>query len=77
MKKIIITEKIKQKVNNKIRNRALLKVKSQLAEKHLTIEEFSEEELEILLAEQETQIKNKLKLTGLGLMLIALGLRPF
>jgi hypothetical protein len=51
----------KEKIDNYFREKAIIATKARLAENHLTIEEFSDEELEVIIQEEERKIKDDFK----------------
>jgi len=61
-----------KKFNKFVRERAIMATKARLAEKHLKIEEFTDEELEIIIKEEEERFKDKLKTTTLGIIIASL-----
>jgi len=70
----IKSQTVKDKVSFKIREKAILATKARLAENHKTFEDFSDEELEIIIADEERKIKDDLKTKSLVAALAILGL---
>lgn len=65
---------LKDKVKFKIREKAILATKARLAENHKTFEDFSDEELEIIILDEERKIIDDLKTKSLIGALAILGL---
>lgn len=65
---------LKDKVNFKIRKKAILATKARLAEIHKTFENFTDEELEIIIADEERKIIDDLKTKSFIAVLAILGL---
>lgn len=70
----IKSDSIKDKVKLKIREKAILATKARLAENHKTFEDFSDEELEVIIADEERKIIDDLKTKSLVGALAILGL---
>lgn len=70
----IKSQSVKDKVAFKIREKAILATKARLAENHKTFEDFSDEELEIIISDEERKIKDDLKTKSLVAALAILGL---
>ena len=68
---------IKEKINFKIREKAILATKARLAENHKTFNDFSDDELEIIIADEERKIIDDLKSKSLVAALAVLGLNFF
>lgn len=68
---------IKDKINFKIREKAVLSTKARLAENHKTFNDFSDDELEIIIADEERKIIDDLKSKSLVAALAVLGLNFF
>jgi len=68
---------IKEKINFKIREKAILSTKARLAENHKTFDDFSDDELEIIIADEERKIIDDLKNKSLVAALAFLGLNFF
>lgn len=67
-------KQLKQAVKNKIREKAILSTKARLAEHHKTFDDYTDEELEIIIADEETKIRDDLKTKSLVGALAILGL---
>ena len=70
----IKSEELKQKIDLKIQERAVLSLKSKLAEKHKSFDDYNDEELEIMLSEEKRKIQDNLKNMTLTAVLTLLGL---
>jgi uncharacterized membrane protein len=70
----IKSQTIKDKISFKIREKAILSTKARLAENHKSFEDFNDEELEIIIADEERKIKDELKTKSLVVALAVLGL---
>lgn len=68
---------VKDKINFKIREKAILSTKARLAENHKTFNDFSDDELEIIIADEERKIIDDLKNKSLVAALAFLGLNFF
>jgi len=68
---------IKDKINFKIREKAILATKARLAENHKTFNDFNDDELEIIIADEERKIIDDLKSKSLVAALAVLGLNFF
>jgi len=68
---------VKEKINFKIREKAILSTKARLAENHKTFDDFSDDELEIIIADEERKIIDDLKNKSLVAALAFLGLNFF
>jgi len=68
---------LKDQINLKIREKAILSTKARLAENHKTFNDFSDEELEIIIADEERKIIDDLKNKSLVAALAFLGLNFF
>lgn len=66
--------KLKDAVKNKIREKAILSTKARLAEHHKTFDDYTDEELEIIILDEENKIKDDLKTKSLVGALAILGL---
>ena len=71
------SNKLKDAVNSKIREKAVLATKARLAENHKTFFDYSDEQLEIIIADEERKIIDDLKTKSLVVALAALGLNFF
>jgi Cdc6-like AAA superfamily ATPase len=65
---------LKDGIKNKIRERAILSTKARLAEHHKTFDDYTDEELEIIIIDEEKKIKDDLKTKTLVAALAILGL---
>jgi len=73
----IKSNSVKEKINLKIREKAILATKARLAENHKTFDNFSDDELEIIIADEERKIIDDLKNKSLVAALAFLGLNFF
>lgn len=73
----IKSEKLKEAINLKIREKAILATKARLIENHKTLDDYSDDELEIIIADEERKIIDDLKTKSLVVALAALGLNFF
>lgn len=71
------SQKLKDAVASKIREKAVIATKARLAENHKTFDDFSDEQLEIIIADEERKIIDDLKTKSLVVALAALGLNFF
>ena len=71
------SRKLKDAVNSKIREKAVLATRARLIENHKTFEDYSDEQLEIIIADEERKIIDDLKTKSLVVALAALGLNFF
>jgi len=70
----IKSDSVKEKINLKIREKAILATKARLIENHKTFDDFSDEELEVIIADEERKIIDDLKTKSLVASLAILGL---
>jgi hypothetical protein len=70
----IKSKKLKDAISKKIREKAILSTKARLAEHHKTFDDYSDEELEIIISNEEQKIKDDLKTKSLVAALAVLGL---
>jgi hypothetical protein len=70
----IKSEELKDKVKLKIRKRAILATKARLIENHKTFDDYTDTELEIIIADEEAKIHDNLKGKTLVVALAVLGL---
>lgn len=70
----IKSRELRDVIKNKIREKAILSTKARLAEHHKTFEDYTDEELEIIISDEETKIKDDLKTKTLVGALAILGL---
>jgi hypothetical protein len=68
---------IKEAVNAKIREKAVLATKARLVENHKSFDDYTDEQLEIIIADEERKIVDDLKTKSLVVALAALGLNFF
>ncbi len=68
------SDKLKDAVNSKIRENAILATRARLAQMHKTFDDYSDEEIEIIVADEERKIIDDLKTKSLVVALTALGL---
>ncbi|MCT7632938.1 hypothetical protein [Aliarcobacter butzleri] len=73
----IKSQQLKDAINLKIREKAILSTKARLIENHKTFDDFSDEDLEIIIADEERKIVDDLKIKSLVVALAALGLNFF
>lgn len=73
----IKSQQLKDAINLKIREKAILSTKARLIENHKTFDDFSDEDLEIIIADEERKIIDDLKTKSLVVALAALGLNFF
>ncbi len=66
-----------KKYSDLIRERAIAQAKAKIASNGKNIRDFTEEQLEIIVAEEEYQIKNKLKTSTFMSVLAFFGLAAF
>ncbi|MAD41382.1 MAG: hypothetical protein CL623_03220 [Arcobacter sp.] len=71
------SQKLKDAVNSKIREKAVLATKARLVENHKTFDDYSDEQLEVIIADEERKIIDDLKTKSLVVALAALGLNFF
>ena len=73
----IKSQQLKDSINLKIREKAILSTKARLIENHKSFDYYSYEELEIIIADEERKIIDDLKTKSLVVALAALGLNFF
>ena len=66
--------KLKSAVNDKIQERAILNLKAELVMRHKTFDDYTDEELEIMISSEKRKIKDDLKTKSLVGALALLGL---
>ena len=71
------SNKLKDAVKSKIREKAVLATKARLAENHKTFNDYLDEQLEVIIADEERKIIDDLKTKSLVVALAALGLNFF
>lgn len=64
----------KDKINFKIRKKAILSTKAKLAQENKTFEDYNDEELEIIIAHEENKITDSFKSNAITGVLVLLGL---
>ncbi|NND69274.1 MAG: hypothetical protein HKN19_16910 [Halioglobus sp.] len=69
-----LKESVQDKYRGKIRERAITQAKARIALSERKFEDFSEDELEIIVKDEEDKVKRSLKQTGVVALLITLGL---
>ncbi|MBD3790361.1 MAG: hypothetical protein IE885_08405 [Campylobacterales bacterium] len=70
----IKSDKIKEKIDAKIQEKAVLNLKAELAMRHKTFDDYTDEELEIMLVREKDKIIHELKNRSLVAALALLGL---
>ena len=73
----IKSQQLKDSINLKIREKAILATKARLVENYKTFDDYSDEQLEIIIADEERKIVDDLKTKSLVVALAALGLNFF
>lgn len=73
----IKSNKVKDAINLKIREKAIIATKARLIENHKSFDDFSDEDLEIIIADEERKIVDDLKTKSLVVALAALGINFF
>ncbi len=68
-------DRILDKYKSKVRERAITQAKARIALSEKKMEDFTEEELEIIVADEEENVKRSLKQSAVVAILITLGLR--
>ena len=69
-----LKESVQDKYRSRIRERAITQAKARIALSERKFEDFSEDELEIIVKDEEEKVKRSLKQTGVVALLITLGL---
>ncbi len=69
-----LKDSILDKYRSKIRERAITQAKARIALSSKPLEDFTEEELEIIVRDEEEKVKSTLKQSGVVALLITLGL---
>ena len=67
-------KELKDSIKIKIREKAILSTKARIAEHHKTFDDYTDEELEIIISDEENKIINDLKTKSLVAALAILGL---
>ncbi len=70
----IKSKKLKEGIKRKIREKAILSTKARLAEHHKTFDDYTDEELEVIILDEENKIIDSLKTKTLVGALAILGL---
>ena len=70
----IQSNKLKDKIDEKIQEKAILNLKAELVMRHKSFEDFSDEELEVMLSNEKRKIIDDLKTKSLVGALAILGL---
>lgn len=70
----IKSQQLKESIKLKIREKAILATKARLVENYKTFDDYSDEQLEIIIADEERKIIDDLKTKSLVVALAALGL---
>ncbi|MGM0518084.1 MAG: hypothetical protein ACQERD_00405 [Campylobacterota bacterium] len=73
----IKSTKLKESIQIKVRQKAVLATKARLMENHKSFDDYTDEELEIIIADEERKIMDDLKTKSLAVALAALGLNFF
>ena len=73
----IKSQQLKDAINLKIREKAVLATKARIALNHKTFDDYNDEQLEIIIADEERKIIDDLKTKSLVVALAALGLNVF
>lgn len=73
----IKSKQLKDSIENKIREKAVLSTKARLAERHKSFDDYTDEELEVIISDEERKIKDDLKTKSLVAALAILGLDFF
>lgn len=73
----IKSKQLREKIDFKIREKAILATRARLAENHKTFEDFQDEQLEIIISDEERKIKDELKTKTVYAALALLGLNIF
>ncbi len=71
------SEQLKDMIDSKIREKAVMATKARLAENHKTFDDYSDEQLEVIIADEERKIIDDLKTKSLVVALAALGINMF
>lgn len=70
----IKSDKIKEKIDFKIQEKAILNLKAELIMRHMSFDDYTDEELEIMLSNEKSKIIDSLKTKSLVAVLAILGL---
>jgi len=69
-----LSDKLKEQIDLAIQERAVLALKSELTMRHKSFDDYSDEELEIMLSEEKRKIVDALKTKSLLAVLALLGI---
>lgn len=69
-----LSDKLKEQIDLAIQERAVLALKSELTMRHKSFDDYSDEELEIMLAEEKRKIIDELKTKSLFAVLALFGI---
>jgi uncharacterized protein YaaQ len=69
-----LKDKAVDKYRSKIRERAITQAKAKIALAGRKVEDYSPEDLEVIVLNEEEKVKRSMKTSGLVVILIALGL---
>jgi hypothetical protein len=69
-----IKDGILEKYRSKIRERAIIQTKARIALSERKIEDFTEDELEVIVRDEEDKVKRSLKQSAVVALLLTLGL---
>lgn len=69
-----LNDKMKEQIDLAIQERAVLALKSELTMRHKSFDDYSDEELEVMLSEEKRKIKDDLKTKSLFAVLALLGI---
>ena len=69
-----LSDKLKDQIDLAIQERAVLALKSELTMRHKSFDDYNDEELEIMLAEEKRKITDSLKTKSLLAVLALLGI---
>ena len=72
-----LPEKTREKFYLKLREKALLRTRARLVESRVNIEELTDEELEVIIADEEDKLIGEYKSKGIIALLAMLGLSWF
>ena len=68
-------QSIKDKYNSKIRDNAIEETKKKIIKHNKKISDYSDEEMQIMIKEEENRIKESVKITILTSLLVAAGIK--
>ncbi len=77
LEKVNVTKPLKQKIVSAIEKRVEKRVAARLAQHHLSLDEFNEQELAIIYEDERQKLYDDLKAKGLFALLAALGISLF